>query len=81
MKALYSYSKENGKWIWMTLGLGSLLGADMLLNQIALREIIYGIGLYCFVLLGILGWDFSKFYRRYLQLKELEKRVDRKSVV
>ncbi len=75
MKALYSYSKENGKWIWMTLGLGSLLGADMLLNQIALREIIYGIGLYCFVLLGILGWDFSKFYRRYLQLKELEKRV------
>lgn len=75
MKILCSYIKENGKWLGMLLGLGVVLGTDMRLNQIPIQEIGYGIGIYLFVFLGMLGWDFSKFYRRYLELKEIERRV------
>lgn len=75
MKIWCSYVKENGKWFWRLVGLGGVLGADMLLNQIALREVGYGIGLYLFLFLGILGWDFIRFYKRYVELKELEKQI------
>ena len=72
MKVLDSYSKENGKWLCILLGLGVFLGADMLLNGIAVQEVGYGIGLYLFLFLGVIGADFWKFYKRYQTVKEIK---------
>lgn len=75
MKVLASYIKENGKWIVLIFGLGGILGADMVFNQIPIQEIGYGIGLYFILIVSILGIDFWKFYRRYQMIKELEKSI------
>lgn len=75
MKGLHSYLKGNGKWLWMLFGLGGVLGVDMLLNQIPLQEIAYGIGIYLFLFLGVMGYDFWKYSQRYQELKEAERSI------
>ncbi len=72
MKELGSYGRENGKWLCSLLGLGGILGADMLLNGISIQEVGYAVGLYLFLFLGIIVVDFWKFYRKYQIIKEVE---------
>lgn len=75
MKVLYSYIKENGKWLWILLGLGGVLSMIMLLNQIPVQEIGYGIGSYLFLFLGAMIGDFWKYYQKYQKLKEAERSI------
>lgn len=73
MKVGIAYLKENGKWLWMLLSLSGVLGIDMLLNQIPVQEIGYGIGVYFFLFFVVIGYDFWKFYKKYQELRGMEK--------
>jgi len=75
IKIGYSYLKEQMKFIFLLLGLGGILGMDMFLNEISIREIGYGIGIYLFLVLIILLFDFFRFYKRYQTLKEAEETI------
>lgn len=75
MNIFISYMKENSKWILMLLGLGGVLGSVMLLNQIQTKEIVYGIGIYLFLFLIVICYDYVKYYRKCQKLEEVKRSI------
>ena len=75
MNIFISYMKENSKWILMLLGLGGVLGSVMLLNQIPTKEIVYGIGIYLFLFLIVICYDYVKYYRKCQKLEEVKRSI------
>ncbi len=72
IKLFFSFLKANAGWLFFSLFLGFMMDAVMLLNQIPLYEVVYGMGICLFLLAVMVLFCFLKFLRGYRKLLEAE---------
>ncbi len=72
MSGIISYMKRIGGWLCIVIVCEVVMFLTMILNQIPLAEIGYGIFISLFLLLILLIFDAMRYYRHYQKVKELE---------
>lgn len=75
MKCFFSYLKQNCKWFMLIAACGMMMAAVLLLNEIAMAEILYGLLLCAAFLVVVMGVDFFEYQKKYGKLLELEKTI------
>lgn len=72
---LKTYIKENIKWFASIFACGLMMAAILLLNDISLSEILYGILVCVFIILVIAGIDFYQYYHYCINLEQLKNTI------